>query len=280
MQFRNFNSVAIIVALLTYAAIVRADKQQPLEAPPTDNASASAPSRLRVLSYNIKHGRGNDGKVELERAAEVINRLEPDLVALQEIDNVVDRSGKVDQAARLGELTDRHPAFGSFFDYQGGEYGMAILSKFPLVETKNLRLPDGAEPRTSLIVTVKPWKELPEIVFASVHFYASEQQRLAQAKKLLEEFAEEKRPSIIAGDFNSMPDSQVLKLFADEWAFPDKGEGRLTFASDDPRREIDHILFRPKDRFRIEKIDVIDEPIVSDHRPLLIDLLLVDRPTE
>ncbi|MFC1757968.1 endonuclease/exonuclease/phosphatase family protein [Planctomycetota bacterium] len=228
---------------------------------------------MRVLAYNIKHGRGNDGKVDLERTASVIRRLHPDVVALQEIDNKATRSGKIDEAKRLGELTGlKYHAFGRFMDFQGGGYGMAIISKYPLSDVTDLRLPEGAEPRTSLIATVnapQPFR------LASVHFYATEPQRLAQAKTLLE-FLDDRQdlPCIIAGDFNSKPDSPVLKLFSD-WNIPDKGDDHFTFSSDKPKIEIDFILHRPDTAFVVREIDVIDEPIASDHRPLIADLSVV-----
>lgn len=230
--------------------------------------------RLRVLSYNIKHGRGMDNEVDLQRAATIINRLRPDLVALQEVDNRARRSGKVDQAAELGKMTDMHHAFGSFFDFEGGKYGMAILSRQPLREITNHRLPQGSEPRTSLVVTVRPLERGPEVVFANVHFYQTQQQRLDQANKLLEILKKETRPVIIAGDFNSQPDSSVLKLFAEGWTITHKGKDRFTFPSDRPRVEIDYIVFRPVDAFEMGKIDVLDEAVASDHRPVILDLVL------
>jgi endonuclease/exonuclease/phosphatase family metal-dependent hydrolase len=102
---------------------------------------------IRILSYNIKHGQGMDDRVDLKRAAAVINSLQPDLVALQEIDNVV---------------------------------------------------------RT----------------------------------------------------------------------IPDKGADRLTFSPTDPRREIDFIMYRPEGPFEVVDIQVIDEPLVSVHRPVLLVLSL------
>jgi hypothetical protein len=84
---------------------------------------------LRVVSYNIRHGRGNDDVVDLERTARVLRALSPDIVGLQEVDERATRSGGVPQAVRLGELLGMHHAFGRFMDYQGGAYGLAILSR-------------------------------------------------------------------------------------------------------------------------------------------------------
>ena len=224
---------------------------------------------IRLLAYNIKHGRGNDGRVDLQRTADVIRRVRADVVALQEVDKKVERSGQLNEAKRLAELTGLpYHAFGSFFDYQGGEYGMAIISRYPLRDIKRLRLPDGAEPRASLIVTVAAQKSFR---LANVHFYRDERERLAQAQALLKYLQNEKLPSVIAGDFNSRPKSAVLKLFAD-WNIPDKGVDHFTFPSDRPRVEIDFLMFRPENAFVVNEVDVVKESLASDHRPVLMEV--------
>lgn len=92
-------------------------------------ASVQSAEDLRVVSYNIKHGRGNDNVVDLERTAGVIRAHRPDIVGLQEVDDRAERSGKVPQAEWLGKSLGLHYAFGRFMDYQGGAYGMAILTR-------------------------------------------------------------------------------------------------------------------------------------------------------
>ena len=95
-----------------------------------DHASSDKTS-LKILSYNIKHGRGMDGKVDLPRIAKVVRSLSPDLVALQEIDRNCTRSGSIDLTAELGAMLGMEGRFGKFMDYQGGEYGLAVLSVLP-----------------------------------------------------------------------------------------------------------------------------------------------------
>ena len=248
------------------------DRKPPLDLPDPFTKKGK-PQSIRVLAYNIKHGRGNDGRVDLQRAAQVIRRLNPDIVALQEVDVDVTRSGKIDEAAELSRLTGLpHHAFGSFFDYQGGQYGMAILSRAAFRRQQNHRLPDGAEPRTSLDVTVDDPQKNASFRLANVHFYRTEKERLAQANELLSRLEDESLPTIIAGDFNSTPDSAVLDLFDEHWTVPDKGADPLTFSSDKPTKEIDFLMYRPSEAFDVLEIDVVDEPVVSDHRPLTLDL--------
>jgi endonuclease/exonuclease/phosphatase (EEP) superfamily protein YafD len=75
---------------------------------------------------------------------------------------------------------------------------------------------------------------------------------------------------ILAGDFNSTPDSEVMKLIGETFKIPDKGDDHFTFRSDRPDREIDFIVARPAERFTVIESRVIEEPVASDHRPLLL----------
>ena len=242
-------------------------------APVEDTGQAAS---LSILAYNIRHGAGNDDIVDLSRAAGVIEALDPDVVTLQEVDSAVERTDRVDQATELGELTGMGSVFGSFFDYQGGRYGMAVLSNLPIVSHENHRLPDGLEPRTALATRIRLSDSSQEIIVVGIHLYATAEERYAQASRLIEILREETTPIILAGDFNSTPDSEVIDLFKQAgWHIPDKGEDHLTFRSDNPNKEIDYIMVRPKERFEIEILDVIDEPLVSDHRPVLLQLRLL-----
>jgi endonuclease/exonuclease/phosphatase family metal-dependent hydrolase len=227
---------------------------------------------IRILSYKIKHGQGMDEDVQVERAARLVNELEPDLVALQEIDNGVRRPGGVDQAARLGEWTDMHAVFGEFMHYQGGQYGVALLSKFPFMETVNHRLPPGAEPRSALAARVAIGASGVEIILAGIHRYRTAGERYAQAVRRVEILEQESPAVILTGAFNSTPGSDVIRLLGESWTTTGKGADNLTFPSTDPRREIDCIMDRPRDRFEVLEQRVIDEPLVSDHRPVLLVL--------
>ena len=223
------------------------------------------PDTLRVMAYNVHHGEGMDSVVDLVRIADLILQADPDLVALQEIDSVTERTGGVDQAAELGRLTGLTPAFGSFMPYQGGAYGMAVLSRWPIVERENLRLPPGAEPRTALSVTVR---------FVGIHFYATEEERLAQAARLEEHLTEDPGPVMLVGDFNSTPGSAVMAHLEEGWQILDKGEDRLTFPSWAPAREIDFALLRPPGAFEVLGHRLLHDPVASDHRPLVADVVL------
>lgn len=266
------------LSLLAVASLVTTclpARRQPESRQASPSEAAQQPV-LRILAYNIKHGEGMDGVIDLERAARVIRELDPDIVALQEIDSVVERTSGVDQASRLGELTGMYSVFGAFFDYQGGRYGMALLSKFPIKSYANHWLPEGTEPRTGLAARIQLGESGQEIIVVGIHLYRTPEQRLAQASGLVDIYRDETTPVIMAGDFNSLPDSEVLTLLKQYWHVPDKGEDRLTYPSDVPLREIDYIMYRPADCFDVVEHRVIHEPLVSDHRPVLIELRILD----
>lgn len=240
---------------------------------------SAAQDTVRVLAYNIRHGVGMDQRPDLERTARVIRALEPHVVLLQEVDSATARTRGVDQARQLAELTGlQHYAFGRFMDYDGGAYGMAALSASPILLHENHVLPQGAEPRSALAVRVQPTVNSPEIVFVGIHLYRSGPERFAQAKRLLEALAEEHAPVMLVGDFNSQPGDAVMRLLGTQWTLPAKPTAaRFTFPADAPQREIDYVLYRPESAFSVIEYRVVEEPVASDHRPVLI-VLAVSEP--
>jgi len=215
-----------------------------------------------------------DDSLDLDRIAALIREVDPDLVALQEVDSAAGRTGRVDQATELGRLTGLNSVFGAFMPYDGGAYGMAVLSRWQIVESANLRLPDGEEPRTSLAVAVEVPNSKRKLRFVGIHFYRTEDERLAQAQTLEQALGNDTVPTILAGDFNSTPGSEVMGHLEIGWKVLAKGEDNFTFSSFDPEREIDFVLVRPVSVFQVIRQDVLDEPVASDHRPVLVDLVI------
>ena len=99
------------------------------------------PAPLRVMTYNIHHGEGLDGKVDLLRIAQLIQREGADIVALQEVDKGVARTARRDLPAELAALTGMTCVFSNNFPFQGGEYGNAVLTRFPVLRVANTPYP-------------------------------------------------------------------------------------------------------------------------------------------
>lgn len=231
-------------------------------------APAAGQSTLRIVAYNIKHGLGMDSVIDLERIANVLRPLDADVITLQEVDNGVERTDGVDQARRLGELLGMEAYFGDFMPYQGGEYGMAVLTRLPVLSVTNVRLPDGDEPRTALEVRVAVGGRPVSVV--GIHFYRTPEERRAQADSLTSHFADVEHPVVLAGDFNSQRGDIVLRTLRQaDWFVVDKTGDVDTFPSEVPEREIDFVMLRPAGAFEILEHRVIAETVASDHRPLL-----------
>lgn len=233
-------------------------------------ADPDQPKTLRVLSYNIHHGEGIDGKLDLPRLARVIRAADPDVVALQEVDFKTKRTGGVDQTAELARLTGLSGVFGKAIDYQGGEYGQAILARVPLGKGTIHTLPGEPDREQRIAFAVPLTLDGREITFATTHLHhQNDEFRQQQAAKLNEVFGESARPVILAGDLNATPDSKPLATLAAKWTVATTGPDLFTFPVEKPTKQIDYVLFRPGDTFRVVRATVIDESVASDHRPIL-----------
>lgn len=235
-------------------------------------ASAAEPDtpRLRVLCYNIHHGEGTDGKVDLPRLAEVILGARPDLVALQEVDNRTERTGGVDQTSELARLTGLHGRFCKQIDYEGGEYGQAVLSRYSLSEPTIHWLPGMPERERRIAAEVQFEAAGQKISLVTTHLHHNQEPfRQQQAAKLNEIFASTSHLVILAGDLNANPDSEPLRILSKDWLVAMSDRPLATYPSSEPANQIDYILARPRERFRVISVEVLPEPVASDHRPVL-----------
>ncbi|MEX1212884.1 MAG: endonuclease/exonuclease/phosphatase family protein [Balneolaceae bacterium] len=210
------------------------------------------PGSVRVMAYNIHHAGGMDGVVDIERIANVIRESGADIVALQEVDVMVGRSGHIHQVRELARLTGlEHTAFGANIDLDEGWYGTATLSRFPILEEKNTHFEQiGPEQRGVLETLLDVNGE--ELLFLNTHLdHRGEDDRerilyVNEAReKILPRYSAER--VLFAGDFNTRPDSEAYRLvteyMTDSWVEIGKGEGN-TIPSNDPNRRIDYIFYQ------------------------------------
>ncbi|MEX2512637.1 MAG: endonuclease/exonuclease/phosphatase family protein [Cyclobacteriaceae bacterium] len=243
----------------------------------THRKRASEYRQLKILAYNIHHANppSQPNLIDLEAIAKVILESEAELVALQEVDVHTSRSGKeMDQAAELAKLTGMHYYFSKSIEYQGGEYGNAILSKYPIENQEKLSLPaeEGTEPRAILVVEVT----LPKgktIKFGSTHLdYTSKTNAHQQAEAITSFFEEEKLPVVLGGDFNAVPGSDAINQLDGLFKRTCEEDCPPTIPVINPNRVIDFIIFSPKDHFRVITHRTINETYASDHLPLFAEL--------
>jgi endonuclease/exonuclease/phosphatase family metal-dependent hydrolase len=237
---------------------------------------------FRAMSYNIHHGAGTDGVLDLSRIAAVIKAQSPDLVGLQEVDRFTLRSGLVNQAAELGRLTGMYSYFGKNINYDVGEYGLAVLSKYPFKSTKHVLY---QQENTSLerrgVNVVQVEIDGAEIVLFNTHLdhTASDAERLYQISQLKAVAAPYTAESVLlCGDFNFRPEgdcyASMRSDFADAWPRASAAPG-YTFPSTGANRRIDYFWTRMVEIKPIQ--GWIPFSLASDHLPLAMEFLLPAR---
>lgn len=233
------------------------------------HAPLEAQATLRVAAYNIKHGRGMDGEVDLERVADVLRALDADVITLQEVDKNTERTGGVDQVAVLARLLGVRGFHGAHRPYQGGEYGNAVLTRVPVRDVRVHPIPPAGGSALSVHEVELAGGPRGAISVVSVHLAGAPEERFAQADSLSKLFSEREHPVVLAGDFNSRRGDRVMARLTKDWQVIDKEGDANTFPSDSPDREIDFIMLRPAGTFELIEHRVVDESIASDHRPIL-----------
>lgn len=234
---------------------------------------------VKILSFNILHGKTTRGDFNLDILAKLIKDAGPDFVAMQEVDFKVNRSKKYDLVTELGWRTGLAPLFARAMDYDGGEYGEGVLSRFSFLGTRNVALPyiPDEEPRAALeVVVILPSKDT--IAFVGTHFaHEGEAGRVLQAQKLNDVFSQNNYPTVLAGDLNAVPGSEPINILEEMWTTSyDKENPEYTFPSENPRVKIDYVMFYPKNRWRFLERKVIKDTIASDHCAYLVTLELLD----
>ena len=239
---------------------------------------SAEPISFRVMTYNIRHGVGMDNKLDLPRIAEVIQREKADIVALQEVDKGVARTSRRDLTTELAKLTGMTGVFSNNHKYQGGDYGNAILSRFPVLQQTNFHYqmirPNEQRGVLQLVLDVHGKK----LLFMCTHIdYRQEDEErkmnVVELKGIVAAHA--KMPIILCGDFNSTPDSKIhemaKKFLADSWELIGSGVGS-TFPSDKPDRRIDYIWISPES---IRPIKIwVPKSDASDHVPVAGEFFL------
>lgn len=248
--------------------------------------TATQEEAMRVLVYNIHAGTDATGEPNLERVSELVLSLEADIVLLQEVDRETERSGDVDQLTELERLTGFHGAFGSTLDYQGGEYGIAMLSRWPIrsdtliplpVDVAQERAGGSYEPRGALRAEVAA--PSGSIGVLNTHLAAFSQddyrrQEMATVRREADRLRGDYGVAAVGGDFNAEPDSEVIRTmldagWIDAWGACGESEAGLTYPAGRPERRIDYLFLSPN--LTCDSARVVSAG-ASDHRPLLVVL--------
>ncbi len=228
---------------------------------------------LRILTYNIHVGKGMDGRLNLERTARVTLSASPDIVALQEVDRFTERCGKRDELTILTIMTALKGVYGKTIDFQGGEYGIAVLSKCKMLSFQHALHPQFEDKERRGFLTVLAEKNGVEFAFINTHLGLDSEERRRQVNTLLDAADNIENPLIIAGDFNFKPQSPEWNMMNKEFmdAAHIVGNEQPTFPADTPDRRIDYVWVRRNNFMKPLRAKVIATE-ASDHRPLAVDI--------
>lgn len=226
---------------------------------------------VRIMTYNIRNGVGMDNKKDLSRVESCIKSQEADIVAIQELDSLTGRSGGKYVLGEIALQTEMTPYYAPAINYDGGKYGIGILSKKQPINVKQVSLPGREESRTMLIL------EFDEYAIASLHLSLTPEDALGSVE-IIENEAKNlfPKPFVIMGDFNSHPDSEVIKKLLS--TFQNIGDLSLnTYPADQPNERIDYILVANCPEISASDTKVVEEKVASDHRPIVTNISFRDK---
>lgn len=229
----------------------------------------------RIMSYNIRNAIGMDRVKDNKRIAAVINAVAPEVVAVQEADSMTTRSNNTYVLGDLADLTGMHATFAEAISFQGGKYGIGILSKKKPLSVEKIPLPGSEELRTLLAV------EFDNYILCCTHLSLTAKDAEASVdiiNIIAEKFqrgSNNKKPVLLAGDFNVEPGSPTIKKLTEnkKWKILSNPK-HFTFPSDMPDRTIDYIMGYTANgtNYSVHNAKVVEEGMASDHRPLYVDI--------
>lgn len=236
--------------------------------------------KLKVMTYNIHHANppSNPELIDLDAIASVIRKEQPDLVALQEVDVNTGRSGRFNQAEEIARKLGMQFAFGKAINHDGGEYGVAILSRHPISEPVVYRLPTDSASNSErrVLLTAKITLRGGKVIrFGSTHLDAEEDpiNREMQISEINRITLKETLPFILAGDLNAAPGSEVIRILDRQFTRTCE-PCKPTFPVTEPQIAIDFIAINKVSSFNILDHKVLTEEYASDHLPVVVILEL------
>ena len=234
--------------------------------------SAQAQNTLKLMSYNIKNANGMDNVCNFQRIANVINNTSPDVVAIQEVDSMTNRSGQKYVLGEIAERTQMHGYFAPAIDYDGGKYGIGLLTKQVPLRLQSLPLPGREEARTLILA------EFADYIYCCTHMSLTEEDRMKSLELVKAFTSSSTKPLFMAGDMNAEPESGFIKELQKDFQILSNPK-QHTFPAPDPKETIDYIatLKQNAKGFAVISAKVINEPMASDHRPILVELRTVEK---
>lgn len=234
-------------------------------------AIVPAPARtLKVMTYNVHNGVGLDRQRNHSRIAGIIAAQKPDVVGIQEVDSATVRAANRYVLGELGLLTSMTPLYAPAIDFDGGKYGIGILTARQPVTVRRIPLPGREEPRMMIVADYGD--------YALINTHLSLTAADAEASvKIIEDVLGKlgDKPVILTGDLNSLPQSPAINRLLEHFRIVSP-EATPTFPANGPTEQIDYIMVSSNTPCSVTRADVLPDTVASDHRPLLVTLTIPD----
>lgn len=241
---------------------------------------------IRVATFNMAAARVSS----LTEIAKAIKALNADVVAIQEVDVLTDRSGNVDQPKKLAELTGLNIEFGRAIDFDGGQYGLAIASKYPILKTEVTQLPSGnREQRIVFEAHIDvPGFNAPITVF-NAHLDTKEDptMRVGQVRELNDTAIDTRGIKILLGDMNDVPESVTYRELSRYWNnITDQNVDFRSWPAGNPEIQVDYVMTSKAQVWKIKEITVPQNnaqyadtnwPAVTDHLPIVVEMKMLEQ---
>lgn len=224
---------------------------------------------LTLMTYNVRNANGLDGVQSVERVAAVIRKSTPDVVAVQELDSATARAKGAYILGKLAAATGMTATYGPAISFDGGKYGLGLLSRQRPLSVRRVALPGREERRTMLLV------EFPDYAVACIHFSLTEADRMASLPLVREAVVGLKDKTVfIAGDWNATPGSDFIKGIEEDFVLLTRSD-EASYPADAPEICIDYIAVDKAhaDDWMPASSQTLPESVASDHRPKVVRLV-------
>ncbi|MHB1460209.1 MAG: endonuclease/exonuclease/phosphatase family protein [Armatimonadota bacterium] len=223
---------------------------------------------MNILTYNVRGTRGIDDIRSVERIVDTIRSSQADIVCLQEVEQWEPGVGFGNQPADLARLLAMHVEFHGILTLPHYRYGIAILTRYPVVQSDRYLLPSVGEQRGMIRVQIST--EQGDLSVFCTHWGLNGEERIKQAGETAAAINATTGPKIICGDLNETADHAAVSTLISLTGLRDlaieSGHAEFTFSSDTPDCRIDYMLASRE--LTASNVTVINSQ-ASDHRPVL-----------
>lgn len=237
------------------------------------HAGFNSVDQLKVMTFNIRGARKENGEVELSQIIQQIRNLDPDILALQEVDFRLPRSNYQNQVEIIGTQLKMNYLFIPNLNFVIGSYGNAILSKFPITNYEYHPLPSGREARGFIYAQINTGIQTVDVY--ATHLGLSLEERINQISSLTQVMSLSSSPKLLLGDFNSNPTEVPIQSLRSLYSDPahEQNLQLTTYEYKEKSLQLDYIFFSQDFSFDSA---ITEQSLTSDHNPLMYSLSLAE----